>query len=172
MAFSALVITGAAITIAISVAVYWRARKGASLSFSMQRNKAYDRTHGVAVENPTAVVESNMLSYSYPMVNMEANETASNDVYIDTRRNAAYSAMTDHEPLQHLEGVTCTAEAQISANVGNKTGTAEAGLVDTYATISEDVNHTYCYIADLEKELDRERAHSSENRIDSLVQQQ
>ena len=170
MAFSAVVIAGAAITIAISATVYWRARKGASLSFSMQRNKAYDRTRGVAVENPTAVVESNMLSYSYPMVNMEANETASNDVYIDTRRNAAYSTMT--EPLQCLEGVTCTAAAQISANVGNKTGTADAELVNTYATISEDVNHTYCYIADLEKELDRERAHSSENRIDSLVQQQ
>ena len=39
------------------------------------------------------------------------------------------------EPLQCLEGVTCTAAAQISANVGNKTGTAEAGLVDTYAWV-------------------------------------
>ena len=171
MAFSAVVIAGAAITIAISAAVYWRARKGASLSFGMQRNKAYDRTRRVAAENTTAVVESNMLSYSYPMVNMEANETASNDVYIDTRRNAAYSTMT--EPLhQHLEGVTCTAAAQIPASVGNKTGTADAELVNTYATISEDVNHTYCYITDLEKEVDRERTHSSENRIDSLVQHQ
>ncbi len=142
-----------AVTVTISVVVCWRARKVVSLTFHMQRNKAY---RGVATQSTATVsLEEGTISYSYPMVD---SETKFNDVPILTERNKAYSPTTttgidDHEePLQCFkEEDTCT--TQVVTDIRNETYSAEilqAGVVGNQASIE------YCYIDSVVEHFDTE----------------
>ena len=84
-----------AITVAVSVAVYCRARAGKfmTLSFHLQRNQAY-RVRGAGGIQNLAIIsfKGGTVSgvYSYPMVDMEVDATKPNDDPIVMERNKAY----------------------------------------------------------------------------------
>ena len=175
-----------AITVAVSVAVYWRARAGKfkALSFHLQRNQAY-RVRGAGGIQNLAIIpfKGGTVSgiYSYPMVDMEVDATEPNDDPIVMERNKAYGTKnttgTNEVPNNtQASTLVSTDRTEATDTCATETLHVQAERSNVYATptitvITEEGNQAsieYCYITSEEYQQHAATAVSKYNAYESI----